>query len=76
MGAPGYVDLMADSGKRIETRISYLPGVGRVVLQLSYTVLANGTRQFEMLDSARATNPDRMLTDDERDLLKQRENLL
>lgn len=67
---------MAHSGNRRETRIEDLPGVGMVMFQVTYMVLANGTRQFEMLDIARTMNPDRALTDGERELLKQRSNLL
>lgn len=63
------------SGKRIETRIGGLPSVGTVVYQVSYTVRADGTHEFEVLQTARATNPDRLLTEDERTLLKRQENL-
>lgn len=66
---------MAGSGKRIETRIGGLPGVGNVVYQVSYTVRADGSHEFEVLKTARAANPDRLLTEDERSMLKQQENL-
>lgn len=67
---------MAGNGKRIETHIGTLPDVGTVVWQVSYTVLANGTHDFEVLQAARATAPDRPLTDEEREQLRKQENLL
>lgn len=67
---------MAGSGKRTETRISGLPGVGTVVYQVSYTVLANGRHDYEVLQDAHTGNPRRSLTNEERDQLREQENLL
>jgi hypothetical protein len=67
---------MAGSGKRRETRIVGLPGLGTVVYQVTYTVLANGTHDYEVLQEAQTGNPRRSLTEDERDQLRAQENLL
>jgi hypothetical protein len=72
----GYVVRMAGSGKRIETRIGGLPDIGSVVYQVSYVVLANGSHDYEVLLDAHAANPRRVLTNEERDLLRAQENLL
>lgn len=58
------------------TRVGGLPELGSVIYQVSYTVLADGRHDFEILQDAHLASPRRPLTNEERDRLRAQENLL